>query len=126
MIRVVLPHHLQTLANCDREITLAIDGIATQGNILDALEARYPMLRGTVREHGSMKRRPRVRFFADGEDVTHASPEAEMAQKIRRTAIVSFAPFRQPARSVPMTAATRGRRLIAGCTLNTYRIRRRK
>ena len=77
MIRVVLPHHLQTLAACDREVTLTIDGIATQRNILDALEARYPMLRGTVREHGSLQRRPRVRFFADGEDVTHDSPEAE-------------------------------------------------
>ena len=82
MIRVVLPHHLQTLAACDREVVLTIDGIATQRNILDALEARYPMLRGTVREHGSMKRRPRVRFFADGEDVTHDSPEAELPGSI--------------------------------------------
>ena len=82
MIRVVLPHHLQTLASCEREVTLTIDGIATQRNILDALEARYPMLRGTVREHGSMKRRPRVRFFADGEDVTHNSPDAELPGSI--------------------------------------------
>ena len=82
MIRVVLPHHLQTLASCDREVTVAVDGIVTQCKVLDALEARYPMLRGTVREHGTMKRRPRVRFFADGEDVTHESPDAELSGSV--------------------------------------------
>ena len=82
MIRVVLPHHLQTLASCDREVTVEVDGTVTQRAVLDALEARFPMLRGTVREHATMQRRPRVRFFADGEDVTHESPDAELPQSI--------------------------------------------
>lgn len=82
MIRVALPHHLQTLANCDREIMLNVDGTVTQRTILDALEARYPMLRGTVREHVSLKRRPRVRFFVSGEDVSHDSPDAELPSAI--------------------------------------------
>jgi hypothetical protein len=82
MIRVVLPHHLQTLASCDREVTLEVDGKVTQRAVLDALEARYPMLRGTVREHVTMKRRPRVRFFANGEDVTHDSPDDELPNAI--------------------------------------------
>ncbi len=82
MIRVVLPHHLQTLARCDREVTVEVDGTVTQRSVLDALEARYPMLRGTVREHVTMKRRPRVRFFADSEDVTHESPDAELPETI--------------------------------------------
>jgi len=82
MIRVILPHHLQVLASCDREVIMAVDGIVTQCKILDALEVRYPMLRGTVREHGSLKRRPRVRFFANGEDVTHDSPDAELPASI--------------------------------------------
>lgn len=78
MIRVVLPFHLQTLASCDREVSVEVDGTVTTRSILDALEARYPMLRGTVREHVTMKRRPRVRFFADGKDVTHDSPDDEL------------------------------------------------
>jgi hypothetical protein len=82
MIRVVLPHHLQTLASCDREVTLEVDGKVTQRAVLDALEARYPMLRGTVREHVTMTRRPRVRFFANGEDVTHDSPDDELPNAI--------------------------------------------
>lgn len=82
MIRVVLPHHLQTLAGCDREVTLDVTAAVTQRSILDALEARYPMLRGTVREHMTRKRRPRVRFFAAGEDVSHESPDAELPDSI--------------------------------------------
>ena len=82
MIRVVLPHHLQTLAGCGREVTVNVKGTATQKSVLDALEADYPMLRGTVREHVTLKRRPRVRFFADGEDVTHDSPDAELPEAI--------------------------------------------
>ena len=82
MIRVVLPHHLQTLAGCDREVTVTVDGTVTQFKVLDALEARYPMLCGTVREHETMKRRPRVRYFADGQDVTHESPDAELPRSI--------------------------------------------
>lgn len=78
MIRIVLPHHLQTLAGCDREITISVDGRPTQRAVLDALEARYPMLRGTVREHVTLKRRPRVRFFAGGEDITHEPADEEL------------------------------------------------
>lgn len=75
MVRVTLPFHLQTLARCDKEVSVTVDGPVTQRSILDALETRYPMLRGTVREHITMKRRPRVRFFAAGEDLTHDSPD---------------------------------------------------
>lgn len=78
MIRVALPFHLQTLARCDREVTLVVDGSVTQRSVLDALEARYPMLKGTVREHVTMKRRPRVRFFANGRDITHESPDVPL------------------------------------------------
>lgn len=74
MIRVALPFHLQTLARSDAEIMLELDGTVTTCAILDALEARFPMLKGTVREHVTLQRRPRVRFFADGEDVSHDSP----------------------------------------------------
>ena len=82
MIRVVLPYHLQTLANSDAEVTVEVEGPVTQRTVLDALEARYPMLRGTVREHVTLKRRPRVRFFADGEDVSHDPPDAELPEAI--------------------------------------------
>ncbi len=82
MIRVVLPFHLQTLARCDREVALEVADSVTQRTVLDALEARYPMLKGTVREHVTMKRRPRVRFFAAGEDVTHVSPDEELPRAI--------------------------------------------
>jgi len=82
MIRVALPLHLQTLANCDREVAVAVDGPVTQRSVLDALEQRYPMLRGTVREHVTLCRRPRVRFFADGEDVSHDSPDAPLPAAI--------------------------------------------
>ena len=84
MVRVVLPFHLQTLANCEREITLEVAGLVTQKTILDALENRFPMLRGTVREHGTLKRRPRVRFFADGEDVTHDDADTELPVSIAK------------------------------------------
>jgi len=82
MIRVLLPHHLQVLAGCDPEVGLEVDGAVTQRSVLDALEARYPMLRGTVRDHVSRQRRPMVRFFADGEDVTHLSPEADLPEAV--------------------------------------------
>ena len=82
MIRVVLPLHLQTLAACDREVTLEVEGTVTPASVLDALEARYPMLRGTVREHETLKRRPRVRFFADGRDVTFEPTDAELPPAI--------------------------------------------
>jgi hypothetical protein len=82
MIRVVLPHHLRTLARVDGEVALAVDGPVTQRAILDALEACYPMLRGTVREHETRKRRPLVRFFACAEDVSHDSPDAPLPAAI--------------------------------------------
>lgn len=81
MIRVVLPHHLRTLARVSDEVQLELDGSATVRSVLDALESKYPMLRGTIRDHGTQKRRPMVRFFVCGEDVSHdpadkALPEA--------------------------------------------------
>lgn len=82
MIRVTLPHHLQTLAGCGAEVVVACPGEVTVRAILDALEQRYPMLRGTVREHVTLKRRPRVRFFAAGEDVSHDPPERVLPASI--------------------------------------------
>jgi molybdopterin synthase sulfur carrier subunit len=73
MIRVVLPHHLRTLAHVGAEVELAVDGEATQRSVLDALEARYPMLRGTIRDQGTQQRRAFVRFFACQEDLSHES-----------------------------------------------------
>jgi len=70
MIRVVLPIHLQRLANTGREVELQVDGQVTQNSILDALEIRYPMLRGTVRDHVTKERRAFIRFFACGEDIS--------------------------------------------------------
>jgi sulfur-carrier protein len=70
VIRVVLPHHLRTLAGVEGEISLDAQERPTQGTVLDALEARYPMLRGTIRDHGTAKRRDFIRFFACGRDVT--------------------------------------------------------
>ena len=76
MIRVVLPAHLRTLAHVDGEVKLDVDGQATQRAVLDALEDRYPMLRGTIRDQVTQQRRPFVRFFACGEDLSHESPDA--------------------------------------------------
>ena len=78
MIRVVLPLHLRTLAKVDGEVQLDVDRPVTTNAILGALEARYPMLCGTVRDHETNTRRPRVRFFAVEEDVTHQSPDAPL------------------------------------------------
>jgi len=82
MIRVVLPFHLRTLARVDGEVALAVDAPITQGSILDALEARFPMLRGTIRDHETRKRRALVRFFACNEDVTHSAPEAPLPDAV--------------------------------------------
>ena len=76
MIRVVLPTHLRTLARVDGEVTLDVEGLATQRAVLDALEACYPMLRGTIRDHVTQRRRTFVRFFACEQDLSHASPDA--------------------------------------------------
>jgi hypothetical protein len=82
MIRVVLPQHLRTLARVDGEVALAVDAPITQRSILNALEERYPMLRGTVRDHATHKRRALVRFFACEEDLTHASPDEPLPRAI--------------------------------------------
>src|ERR1700719_1780459 len=71
MIRVVLPHHLRTLAKVSDEVQIDINGSATVASVLDAIEAKYPMLCGTIRDHVSQQRRPLVRFFACGEDISH-------------------------------------------------------
>ncbi len=78
MIRVVLPAHLRTLARVDGEVTLDIASPVTQRAVLDALEARYPMLRGTIRDHVTLQRRPFVRFFACEQDLSHESPDAPL------------------------------------------------
>ena len=82
MIRAGLPHHLRTLARVGDEVTLDVNGSATKGALLDALENRYPVLRGTIRDHGTQKRRPMVRFFACEEDVSHDGPEAPLPEPV--------------------------------------------
>lgn len=82
MIRVVLPQHLRTLARVDGEVALVVDGAVTQRSILDALERNFPMLRGTIRDHATQRRRPLVRFFACEDDVTHDSPDAPLPEAI--------------------------------------------
>lgn len=82
MIRVVLPPHLRTLARVHDEIQLEVEGQVTQRSILDALEARYPMLRGTIRDHVTHKRRPYVRFFACEEDLSHEPSDAPLPEGI--------------------------------------------
>ena len=83
MIRVVLPQHLRILAgDLPREVTLAVDGPVTQRSVLDALEARYPALRGAVRDHVTRLRRPLVRFFACTEDLSHESPDAPLPDAV--------------------------------------------
>lgn len=76
MIRLVLPHHLRKLSGTGKELTLEIDGPATQKAVLDALEAAYPMLFGTIRDPATQRRRPFVRFFACEEDLSHEPPDA--------------------------------------------------
>jgi len=82
VIRVVLPPHLRTLASVEREVTLDVRGPVTQRAVLDALEARYPMLRGTIRDHVSQKRRAFVRFFACQQDLSHESPDAPLPDAV--------------------------------------------
>jgi molybdopterin synthase sulfur carrier subunit len=82
MILVVLPAHLRALAGVSGDVQLEIDGEVTRRSILDALEARYPMLRGTIRDHVAGERRPMVRFFACGEDVTHEPGDTPLPQAI--------------------------------------------
>jgi hypothetical protein len=84
MIRVILPPHLRTLARVDGETELEVKIPLTQRSVLDALEAQYPMLRGTVRDHVTKLRRPMVRFFACGEDLSHESPDAPLPDAIAK------------------------------------------
>jgi hypothetical protein len=82
MIRVVLPHHLRTLASAGKEVELQIEGPTTLGAILDTLELQYPVLRGTIRDHLTQKRRPFIRFFACGQDLSHEPPEAPLPDAV--------------------------------------------
>jgi molybdopterin synthase sulfur carrier subunit len=82
VIRVVLPAHLRTLARVNDEVSLEVDGRATLASVLDALEARYPALCGTIRDHDTHKRRAFVRFFACEEDVSHDSPDAPLPESV--------------------------------------------
>jgi sulfur-carrier protein len=82
MIRVILPPHLRTLAHIEGEVDLELNGNVTQRSLLDAVEAKYPMLQGTIRDHVTQLRRPMVRFFACGEDLSHESPDAPLPEAI--------------------------------------------
>jgi len=88
MIRVTLPPHLRKLAQIDGEISLDVAGAITQRTVLDALEARYPMLRGTIRDHTTQQRRAFVRFFACGEDLSHEAPDAPLPDAVAKGAEV--------------------------------------
>jgi molybdopterin converting factor small subunit len=82
MIRVVLPTHLRRLANASREVEVQVEGPVTLGAVLDALEAQYPTLRGTIRDHATKERRPFVRFFACEEDLSHEPPEFALPEAV--------------------------------------------
>jgi sulfur-carrier protein len=82
MIRVVLPAHLRTLARVDGEVQLHVEDPVTQRSVLDALEARYPMLQGTIRDHVTQRRRPFVRFFACQQDLSHEPPDAPLPDAV--------------------------------------------
>jgi hypothetical protein len=82
MIRVVLPYHLRTLAQVGGEVQVAVEGAVTQRSVLDALEARYPMLRGTIRDHVTGQRRPMLRFFACEEDLSLEPPDAPVPDAV--------------------------------------------
>jgi molybdopterin synthase sulfur carrier subunit len=82
MIRVVLPAHLRTLARVNGELKIHVAGAVTQRSVLDALEAAYPMLRGTIRDHVTQQRRPFLRFFACEQDLSHESPDAPLPDEV--------------------------------------------
>jgi sulfur-carrier protein len=82
MIRVMLPQHLRTLAHTGPEVQLEVEGAVTQRSVLDALEARYPMLRGTIRDHVTLQRRAFLRFFACEEDLSHEPPDATLPEAV--------------------------------------------
>ncbi|GJL70193.1 MAG: hypothetical protein NPIRA06_28280 [Nitrospirales bacterium] len=81
-IRVILPGHLRTLARIDGEVNLEVEGQVTQHSVLNALESRYPMLRGTIRDQVTQQRRPFIRFFACGQDLSHEPPDAPLPDTI--------------------------------------------
>jgi len=82
MVRISLPYHLRTLAHAEAEVTLEVPNPVTQRSVLDALEARYPMLRGAIREHDTKQRRAFLRFFACEEDLSHESPDAPLPEAV--------------------------------------------
>jgi sulfur-carrier protein len=82
MIQVVLPAHLRTLARVESEVSIEVEGPVTIRSVLDALESRYPMLRGTIRDHVTLERRPFLRFFACQEDLSHDSPDAPLPEPV--------------------------------------------
>ena len=82
MIRVELPQHLRTLAKVGREVQLEVPGAVTLRSVLDALEARYPMLQGTIRDHGTLQRRPFLRFFACEQDFSHEPPDTPLPEAV--------------------------------------------
>jgi len=82
MIRVVIPHHLRTLAGVSGEVALAVEGPVTLSAVLDALEAQYPMLRGTIRDHVTQQRRAFIRFFACGRDLSHEPPDTPLPAEV--------------------------------------------
>lgn len=82
MVRIVLPQHLRTLSKTSAEVELPIEGPVTQRSILDALELQYPMLRGTIRDHHTQQRRPFIRFFACGEDLSHELADAPVPEAV--------------------------------------------
>jgi len=82
MIRVILPQHLRTLAHISGEVELEVTGQVTQRSVLDALEARYPMLRGTIRDHVTQQRRPFLRFFACEDDLSHEPPDTPLPEAV--------------------------------------------
>lgn len=84
MIRVELPAHLRTLARVDGEVALEVPGTVTQRAVLDALEQRFPVLRGAIRDHGTLKRRPMVRYFACARDLSHEPPDAALPEAVAR------------------------------------------
>jgi len=82
MIRVTLPHHLRTLAHVEKEVTLQLDAPATLGMVLDTLETQYPVLRGTIRDQFTRQRRPFIRYFADGQDLSQQPPETALPDAV--------------------------------------------
>jgi molybdopterin synthase sulfur carrier subunit len=82
MIRVILPQHLRTLAHVGTEVQIEVEGVISQRSVLDALEATYPMLRGTIRDHVTLQRRAFLRFFACEEDLSHEPPDAPLPEAV--------------------------------------------